>query len=403
MKKIICLFWLLPAILLSQGVGSDIEREEQVSAFLNSIRSNEAQLRKFFQSMPKGGDLHHHYSGSVYTETYLNYVEDNDLWINRNTYEVLANNPPRMEREHWSRVSSLKRDGIYAGVRLEMLKRWSVLYYNGTDLPSDEHFFATFGSFNIPKNHTYKVGLSELKERAKKENVQYIETMFTTLAFESAITLPGDYDQTLAELQEEQSSSIQDTLRAMYRHYSANPSFQKSVARHTAFVENLHTDLKIDDNEFTMRYQNYIVRVTNPTHVFKHLLACFASADQSDIIVGVNIVAPENNPVSMRDYWLHMQMFKFCSSIFPNVDYAMHAGELTLGLVKPEDLTWHINGAVKVAGAKRIGHGIDIMYEENSDELLRYMREKEIAIEINLVSNEFILGGKRICSSSHDI
>ena len=69
----------------------------------------------------------------------------------------------------------------------------------------------------------------------------------------------------------------------------------------------------------------------------------------------------------------------------------MHAGELTLGLVQPEELTWHINSAVYTAGANRIGHGVDLAYEKNNYELLRYMAKNKIAIEINLTSNEFIL------------
>src|SRR3970282_2686640 len=43
------------------------------------------------------------------------------------------------------------------------------------------------------------------------------------------------------------------------------------------------------------------------------------------------------------------------------------------------------------AGAHRIGHGVDLAYEEKPYELLRYMAKNDIAIEINLVSNEFIL------------
>jgi adenosine deaminase len=93
----------------------------------------------------------------------------------------------------------------------------------------------------------------------------------------------------------------------------------------------------------------------------------------------------------MKDYWLHMLMFKYCHSHFPDVKYTLHAGELTLGLVQPEELTWHISSAVYIAGANRIGHGVDIPYETNSYELLRYMSKNKIPVEINLSSNEFIL------------
>jgi hypothetical protein len=32
---------------------------------------NIAALNQFFVQMPKGGDIHHHYSGAIYAETYL--------------------------------------------------------------------------------------------------------------------------------------------------------------------------------------------------------------------------------------------------------------------------------------------------------------------------------------------
>ena len=45
-----------------------------------------------------------------------------------------------------------------------------------------------------------------------------------------------------------------------------------------------------------------------------------------------------------------------------------------------------------VAGADRIGHGIDISYDEQMYETLTYMAKNKIAVEINLTSNEVILG-----------
>ena len=73
---------------------------------------------------------------------------------------------------------------------------------------------------------------------------------------------------------------------------------------------------------------------------------------------------------------------------------ALHAGELTLGMVPPEGLQSHIREAVEIAGADRIGHGVDIVYERDAVGLLRIMRERRVAVEINLTSNAFILGVK---------
>ena len=153
----------------------------------------------------------------------------------------------------------------------------------------------------------------------------------------------------------------------------------------------MHNDLKIDDSQFTMRYQNFVLRFMEPVDLFKNLVIAFISADGSPLMAGVNIVSPEDGETSMNDYWLHMIMFKYCHSRYPNVKYTMHAGELTLGLVQPEELTWHISAAVYTAGTNRIGHGVDIAYEKDAYDLLRFMAKNKIPVEINLVSNEFIL------------
>jgi adenosine deaminase/adenosine deaminase CECR1 len=38
------------------------------SLYLEKIRNNEAQLNGFLLPNAKGGDLHHHFSGSIYAE-----------------------------------------------------------------------------------------------------------------------------------------------------------------------------------------------------------------------------------------------------------------------------------------------------------------------------------------------
>jgi len=96
----------------------------------------------------------------------------------------------------------------------------------------------------------------------------------------------------------------------------------------------------------------------------------------------------------LRDYGLHMRMFAFLKSRYPQVPLSLHAGELALGLTPPRDLRFHIREAVEVAGARRIGHGVDIAYEDGALPLLARMAREHIAVEINLTSNDVILGVK---------
>jgi adenosine deaminase len=76
------------------------------------------------------------------------------------------------------------------------------------------------------------------------------------------------------------------------------------------------------------------------------------------------------------------------------VGVTLHAGELTLGLVPPDDLRFHIREAVEVAKARRIGHGVDLAYERDALQLLAEMKRRNVLVEICLTSNDVILGVK---------
>ena len=115
-------------------------------------------------------------------------------------------------------------------------------------------------------------------------------------------------------------------------------------------------------------------------------------ADREKLSVGVNFVAPEDYHVALRDYSLHMKIFGYFKRKYGSVGLSLHAGELWLGVTELKDLTFHIREAVEIAGVQRIGHGIDIGFEKDSEALLKRMAEDGIAVEINLSSNEQILG-----------
>src|SRR5258708_11479570 len=101
---------------------------------------------------------------------------------------------------------------------------------------------------------------------------------------------------------------------------------------------------------------------------------------------------PEDGAISMADYGLHMKMVGFLHGLYPKVQISLQAGELAPGLVPPEGLCCHIRLAVEDAHAERIGHGVDVMHEDRPYELLKEMAAKHVMVEINLTSNDVILG-----------
>ena len=357
--------------------------------YFEKIRNNEAQLTAFFSQMPKGGDLHHHFSGSIYAEPMLKYAIAQDFYLNVETMDVRKEKPAT---GNWQLFSSLQSDGTLSTYKQKIMQKWSVKDYNYVDYPSNKLFFESFLKFEPAIKGNFGQGLLELKNRAISENVSYIETQLSTIPT-SMITddlkLFNARLRKLALVKDEKA--ITTSLDTLFNSLIKKNAESYAKDFNTNFVAKLHNDLKIDDKQFTMRYQNFVLRFMEPVDLFKNLVIAFISANDSPLMAGVNIVSPEDGETAMNDYWLHMLMFKYCHDRYPNVKYAMHAGELTLGLVLPEDLTWHIGAAVYTAGANRIGHGVDLAYEKDSYNLLRYMEKNSIPIEINLVSNEFIL------------
>ena len=376
-------FTFLFTILFQVGFSQSADQ------YFEKIRNNEAELTAFFAQMPKGGDLHHHYSGSIYAEPLLAHAITEDYYLNTQTMTV---SKEKQAVGDWVLFSTLKNNGELDAYKQKIMQKWSVKDYNNVDYPSDKLFFESFMKFEPAIKNNFEAGLLELKNRAIKENVSYIETQLSTIPCAIKTDDLTKYNTQLRQMAASKNEkAVMQSLDSLYGVFIQKEAEKYATDFNTNFVAKMHKELKIDDKQFTMRYQNFVLRFMEPVDLFKNLVVAFISADSSPLMAGVNIVSPEDAETSMKDYWLHMVMFKYCHSRFPKVKYTMHAGELTLGLVQPEELTWHINAAVYIAGANRIGHGVDMAYEENSYELMRYMAKNNIPIEINLASNEFIL------------
>ncbi|PKB17943.1 adenosine deaminase [Flavobacterium sp. 5] len=370
-------------ILFNVGFSQSTEQ------YFEKIRNNEAALTAFFAQMPKGGDLHHHYSGSIYAEPLLAHAIAQDFYLNTQTMTV---SKEKQTGTDWVLFSTLQKNGELEAYKQKVMHKWSVKDFNYVDYPSDKQFFESFMKFEPATNGNFEAGLLELKNRAIKENVSYIETQLSTIPCAIQTNDLAKFNTQLRKMvANKNEKAVMQSLDSLYTIFIKNDAKKYATDFNTNFVGKMHNELKIDDKQFTMRYQNFVLRFMEPVDLFKNLVVAFISADSSPLMAGVNIVSPEDGETSMKDYELHMLMFKYCHSRFPKVKYTLHAGELTLGLVRPEELSWHINAAVYTAGANRIGHGVDIAYEDKSYDLLRYMAKNDIPVEINLTSNEFIL------------
>ena len=140
---------------------------------------NVAALNQFFTLMPKGGDLHHHYSGALYAETFLDWVAKDGHWINRKSLQIETSKSPESLT-----VPELRADdSLYR----ELIRRWSDRDFSNfyhAEMEPDEQFFQTFGYFVALAARHIPEGLHQLKQRAKQENLQYLETMLSAVQYE---------------------------------------------------------------------------------------------------------------------------------------------------------------------------------------------------------------------------
>ena len=121
------------------------------------------------------------------------------------------------------------------------------------------------------------------------------------------------------------------------------------------------------------------------------ILLGFELASSDPRFVGLNLVMPEDWYVPIHDFNEHMAMLDYLHGVYPKVHISLHAGELAMGLVKPEDLSFHIRASIERGHAERIGHGVSVMLEKDPIGLLKEMAARNVLVEINLTSNDQIL------------
>jgi adenosine deaminase len=360
---------------------------------LIAIRNSKAALQYFFSQMPKGADLHNHLTGSAYAETYFNIAANARMYLDTQTFRLYKD---RDSAPAGAIQLSPDMPNLHS-ILVQCIDHWSVRNYGylPQTLPPDEFFFGTFGIFGAADSGIPNaiILLKELRERAAHENVAYLEIMFTSPSVNESVFSSDQNERLKQAIQSKSEAGFQSLLNEIWDIWEKNSDIQKNIDEYIQMIDAVHSAAGSVAPEVMSRYQAYCNRNSDPLRVFAQLYIGFKACEKSPLLVGVNIVSAENGEISLRDYWGHMEMFKCLKAKIPLVKTAMHAGELRLGLVPPEDLNFHITDAVR-ANANRIGHGVDIAFETDAERVLNDMAARKIAIEINLTSNEFILGIK---------
>ncbi|MFI0900646.1 adenosine deaminase [Streptomyces sp. NPDC020983] len=356
--------------------------EALTDAYLRSVRGNPARLRAFFVAMPKGGDLHNHLSGAVSTEYLVERAAEDGLCVDTQT--MTAVEPPCGPGTR--PAADARTDAAFAAA---IVRAWSM-----QDFPPDgnghDHFFDTFGKFGeVTWRHRGDM-LADVADTAAEQNQFYLETMVTPAsgearklaaqvgwnpdlaALHAALTADGRLDAVVAAARKEADD--------------ADAEFRASAHCGTAAAR--------PGCALTVRWISQVSRGTSPERVFTQMDVGMRLAETDPRFVAVNLVQPEDGEIALRDYSLQMRMLQYLRGVHPRAHVTLHAGELWPGLVKPADLAFHIGEAVGVAGAERIGHGVDLVHEDGWQASARTMAARQTAVEVPFSSNAQILGVK---------
>jgi len=386
------------------------QTQRAIRAF-NTARSSPLELHAFLARMPKGADLHMHLSGAIYAETFIQDAIADNLCVNPTTLSFTQNVgttrslPPQpvCAEGQVAAATALKNQKLYD----DLVNSFSMRSFVPTpSFSGHDQFFATFGHFGGMGDHTGE-WLDEVATRAAAQNEQYLEIM-NSFSFGDARKLGFDfgwpttpYDPALSPTGDP-TGTTREELAHLRDQFLASSVFHDNIAQDRKEVAStIATRNRIEHCgqptatiacAVQIRFLGQVLRAFPPQQVFAQTLLYFELASVDPDVVGINFVQPEDAYMAMSENHRQMLMLDYLHSVYPKVHISLHAGELAPGLVPPSGLRFHIREAVQLGHAERIGHGVDIMQEDDPHALLKEMATRHVMVEINLTSNDVILG-----------
>jgi adenosine deaminase len=389
-----------PAAQKPALVAASTTEARAARAFEEARKQGPLTLRAFLYRMPKGADLHSHLSGAIYAESWIRAAGEDHLCVDTKTLAFVRPEAGQFKDsdDQGKNFAPICKAGQVAASDAplnqhlydDLIDSFSMRTFVPVTADSGhDQFFVTFDRFGGTDKKHMGEWLDEVATRAAAQNEQYLELMDTP-DFKNAAALASriGYDPNFVQYRQKLlDAGIKDSL----------PSISAALDRAEAERKQREHCGEADAQpgcSVKIRYIYQVLRGMPPETVFAQVLLGFEAAAADPRWVGMNFVQPEDGYIAMRDYRLQMQMLDAIHGSYPGVHISLHAGELAPGMVPPDGLTFHIRLAVEQGEAERIGHGVDVMYEDRPYELLKEMASKHVMVEVNLTSNDVILNIK---------
>jgi len=389
-------FAVLVMTVLPASAQKDLDRQARLASLAMDSAFDGGWARAFMQAFPKGGDVHNHLQGAIYAETWLEWAAEDGYCIDLEK-PAIVEAPGGRGTECAAPLTSVEavlNNAIWRDRLIDGLSIRDFVPYAGWS-GSDQFFDSFFRMANRPER--FGDMLARVADRAGRQNILYLELMHTIILPElfplvAGAEMTGDAGTDYRALMAGDFGAARGDLAA---HISGE--IDKAFAKKDALL-NCGTDTASPGCDVKITFLHQVVREFPRAHVHAQIALGWDVMAKDPRVVGLNLVAPEHGFRALRDYRYHMAVIDHLYQTEGAQNVTLHAGELAIGQVRPENLRFHIRSAIEDGHALRIGHGTAIAYEDDSDGLLNLMRDRGIPVEINITSSEAILG---ITGSDH--
>jgi adenosine deaminase len=340
-------------------------------------RMSAAELTAFTQAYPKGGELHNHIGGSVFPEQALAWAVEDGFCVDVVALAIRA----ACTGDNLRPAAAVAAD---EALRSALFDSLTVRKPGFAGRSGHDQFFTAFGRMAFRPGRSGDM-LAIWMDDLARQNTFYVEMMVTPQGGQSrALGARTGWKGDVAATRD----AIAPGIAALVAAARAETDAMEARARQ---LLQCGTPAARPGCDVTVRYLVQALRIGPPEQTLAQLQLGVALIAADRRWVGLQLVAPEDSADALRHYGLHMQMVGVLTDRGRLAPAALHAGEPSLDLVTPKDLSHHVADAVRIAGARRIGHGTDLPHETGAEALLAEMAAKGVLVEINLSSSAAIL------------
>lgn len=336
------------------------------------------ELTAVLKAFPKGGELHNHLGGSTPPELILDWAVEDKLCVDTVELAIRLTCAGDNVRPAADVVGN-------EALRSAMIDSLSTRHPGFRDRSGHDQFFTAFARRGtLPK----RAGdaLADVLDGLARQNTFYAELMVTpqyatARGLGAQVGWKGDPAATRSALS---AAGIEKLVPAVIADTDAMEARAREVMK-------CGTPQATPGCQVTARFLFQALREGRPEQTMAQLQLGVATIAADRRWVGLQLVAPEDGYEATKYYDVHMRIVAELTDHGRKAPVALHAGEVTLKLVTPASISHRVTDAVRIAGARRIGHGTALPLEVDAAAVAREMAAKGVLIETNLVSNSIIL------------